>query len=129
MDLFEQLNKIDEYIEELKLRDAQDISLASGSNSGFGMGFSSWQKPDSVLKPSMDGGAVWADPDSVLKPSMDGGAVWADPDSVLKPNFTDVIGTVLYDPSDFSINFLKKDEKNKKKPGFSSFFAWLDQYI
>ena len=47
----------------------------------------------------------------------------------LKPNFTDVIGTVLYDPSDFSINFLKKDEKNKKKPGFSSFFAWLDQYI
>ena len=72
MDLFEQINKIDEYIEELKLKDAHDILLASESISHFGMGFSSWEKPDSIMKPAVDGslGSVWADPNSVLKPDF-----------------------------------------------------------
>ena len=93
MNIFDHLNKIDEYIEELKLKDSHDILMASESNSHFGMGFSSWEKSDSVMKPAMDGslGLVWADSNSVLKPAMDGslGSVWADCNSVLKPNFKD----------------------------------------
>ena len=41
----------------------------------------------------------------------------------------DIIGTVLFDPDNYEIKYLKKDRKNKKNPGFSGFFAWLDQYI
>lgn len=41
MNIFEQLEKIDEYIEKRKLQEAEDILLASGMGSGTGMGFSS----------------------------------------------------------------------------------------
>jgi hypothetical protein len=40
MNLFDQINNIDEYIEKIKLRDSQDILLASGhdlSSAGMGM--------------------------------------------------------------------------------------------
>ena len=40
MNIFEQLGKIDEYIEKTKLQEAQDILLAGGMNSGLGIGFS-----------------------------------------------------------------------------------------
>ena len=74
MNLFEQLDYIDQYIEKIKLRDSQDILLASGfdfGSAGLGVGNSGlvWAKKDSVLKPSGDG-LVWADPDSVLKASI-----------------------------------------------------------
>ena len=51
------------------------------------------------------------------------------PKSFNKPNFCDVIGTVLYDPNMFRINFLDKQSIKKKNQGISGFFAWLDQYI
>ena len=46
-----------------------------------------------------------------------------------KPNFCDIIGSVLYDPNLFKIDFLANQSKNLKKRGISSFFTWLDQYI
>tara|TARA_A100001011_G_scaffold386365_1_gene462052 strand:+ start:199 stop:1419 length:1221 start_codon:yes stop_codon:yes gene_type:complete len=46
-----------------------------------------------------------------------------------KPNFCDVVGSVLYDEKFYNIEFLKKQSNTKKKPRFSSFFTWLDQYI
>ena len=45
------------------------------------------------------------------------------------PAYSDVIGAILYEKSNFSINFMKKQAKNIKKPSFSGFFSWLDQYI
>tara|TARA_B100000575_G_C23124244_1_gene651102 strand:- start:621 stop:1841 length:1221 start_codon:yes stop_codon:yes gene_type:complete len=45
------------------------------------------------------------------------------------PSFCDVIGSIIYDPKKFNINFLKNNYKNGKKPSFSGFFSWLDQYI
>ena len=91
MNLFDQISNIDEYIEKLKLRDSQDILLASGfdlNSAGLGLGSSGlvWAKEDSVLRNDPNGsGLVWADPDSVLKNDPNGsGLVWADPDSVLK---------------------------------------------
>ena len=45
------------------------------------------------------------------------------------PSFCDVIGSVIYDPKKFKINFLENNYKTRKKPSFSGFFAWLDQYI
>jgi len=44
-------------------------------------------------------------------------------------SMADIIGSVLFDPDNYEIKYLKKDRKNKKKPGFSGFFDWLDQYI
>jgi len=91
MNLFDQISNIDEYIEKLKLRDSQDILLASGfdlNSAGLGLGSSGlvWAKEGSVLKADPKGGGlVWVDPDSVLKADPNGGGlVWADPDSVLK---------------------------------------------
>ena len=46
-----------------------------------------------------------------------------------KPNFCDIIGSILYDQDLFKIEFLANQSKNSKKPGISSFFTWLDQYI
>ena len=94
MNLFDQINNIDEYIEKIKLRDSQDILLASGhglDSLGMGIGSSGlvWSKQGSVLKPDMDGGLIWSKQGSVLKPDMDGGLVWADKDSVLKPDLND----------------------------------------
>jgi len=44
-------------------------------------------------------------------------------------SMADIIGTVLFEPANYEIKYFKKDKKNKKTPGFSGFFAWLDQYI
>ena len=46
-----------------------------------------------------------------------------------KPNFCDIIGCVLYDQDLFKIDFITNKSKTSKKPGISSFFTWLDQYI
>ncbi len=46
-----------------------------------------------------------------------------------KPYFSNIIGSILYDPNLYKINFLKKHTKKSKKLGISSFFTWLDQYI
>ncbi len=46
-----------------------------------------------------------------------------------RPNFCDVLGSILYDPHLFKIDFLKKHSNSKKKQGISGFFTWLDQYI
>lgn len=46
-----------------------------------------------------------------------------------KPGFSDVIGSIAYNPNLYEIDFLKKSEKNKKNLGISTFFSWLDQYI
>ncbi len=46
-----------------------------------------------------------------------------------KPNFCDIIGSILYDQDLFRIDFLANQSKTSKKPGISSFFTWLDQYI
>ena len=46
-----------------------------------------------------------------------------------KPIYCDVIGSILYDPNKYKINFVEKKGKSQKKLGISSFFTWLDQYI
>ena len=45
------------------------------------------------------------------------------------PSFADVMGCCLYDQKEFSNNFIEKQGKKQKKPGFKGFFNWLDQYI
>jgi len=42
---------------------------------------------------------------------------------------SDIIGTILYNEPEYEVNFLKINKKNQKKPTFSGFLAWLDQYI
>ena len=49
--------------------------------------------------------------------------------SFLNPAYADIIGTILFEKDEFSIGFMKKQSKNIKKPSFSGFFSWLDQYI
>ncbi len=44
-------------------------------------------------------------------------------------SMADIIGTILYDEAEYEVNFLKINKKNQKKPTFSGFLAWLDQYI
>jgi len=44
-------------------------------------------------------------------------------------SMADIIGTVLFERANYEIKYFKKDKKNKKNPGFSGFFSWLDQYI
>ena len=46
-----------------------------------------------------------------------------------KPNFCDVIGSIIYDPKNYNVNFLEKRQNSNKKHGISGFFSWLDQYI
>ena len=47
----------------------------------------------------------------------------------LNPQFSQTIGTILYNKEDHDIDFLKNKEKNNKKGVFGRFFSWLDQYI
>jgi cell division protein FtsA len=49
--------------------------------------------------------------------------------SFLKPQFSQTIGTILYDRADYQVDFLKNSEKIKNSSFFSQFSAWLDQYI
>ena len=46
-----------------------------------------------------------------------------------RPNFCDVIGSIVYDPNLYKLNFLEKHINSKKKQGIKGFFTWLDQYI
>ena len=46
-----------------------------------------------------------------------------------KSNYCDVIGSILYDPYLYKIDFLHKSKNSKKKHRISGFFSWLDQYI
>jgi len=46
-----------------------------------------------------------------------------------KPNFSDLLGTIIYDNNDFIVNDLKSKSNLIKKTRISGFFSWLDQYI
>lgn len=46
-----------------------------------------------------------------------------------RPNYCDILGSVIFDQNLFDLNLLQKRAKSQKKPGISSFFTWLDQYI
>ena len=50
-------------------------------------------------------------------------------DNFYNPSNSDIIGTTFFEKDEFSIGFMKKQSKNVKKPSFSGFFSWLDQYI
>ncbi len=47
----------------------------------------------------------------------------------INPQFSQTIGTVLYNKSDYEIEFLQNKEKYKKNNVLSRFSSWLDQYI
>jgi len=46
-----------------------------------------------------------------------------------KPSFCDILGSILYDPNLYKVEFLNKQSNSSKKQGISGFFTWLDQYI
>ena len=50
-------------------------------------------------------------------------------DNFYNPSYSDIIGTTFFEKDEFSIGFMKKQSKNAKKPSFSRFFSWIDQYI
>ncbi len=50
-------------------------------------------------------------------------------DNFYNPSYSDIIGTIFFEKDEFSIGFMQKQSKNIKKPSFSGFFSWLDQYI
>ena len=45
------------------------------------------------------------------------------------PQFSQTIGTILFQEKEFEIKFLKKSQKMTKNTVFSRFSSWLDQYI
>tara|TARA_B100000575_G_scaffold172467_1_gene138170 strand:- start:7200 stop:8420 length:1221 start_codon:yes stop_codon:yes gene_type:complete len=45
------------------------------------------------------------------------------------PSFCDTIGSILFDPNFYELNFLNKNKKKTKIVGISRFFNWIDQYI
>ena len=47
----------------------------------------------------------------------------------INPQFSQTIGTILFNKSDYEIVFLKNEEKYKKNTVLSRFSSWLDQYI
>jgi len=47
----------------------------------------------------------------------------------INPQFSQTIGTILFNKSDYEIEFLKNEEKYKKNTVLSRFSSWLDQYI
>ena len=47
----------------------------------------------------------------------------------LNSQFSQTIGTIFYDKSDYEIDILKNKEKIKKNDVLSRFFSWLDKYI
>ena len=47
----------------------------------------------------------------------------------INPQFSQTIGTILFNKSDYEIEFLKSEEKYKKNTVLSRFSSWLDQYI
>ena len=52
------------------------------------------------------------------------------PSKFQKPQFSQTVGILLYDPSDYELDFLLKNSKKiNKNSVFSRFSSWLDQYI
>ena len=47
----------------------------------------------------------------------------------INPQFSQTIGTILFNKSDYEIEFLRSEEKYKKNTVLSRFSSWLDQYI
>ena len=47
----------------------------------------------------------------------------------INPQFSQTIGTILFNKSDYEIEFLRNEEKYKKNTVLSRFSSWLDQYI
>ena len=47
----------------------------------------------------------------------------------INPQFSQTIGTILFNKSDYEIEFLRNEEKHKKDTVLSRFSSWLDQYI
>ena len=47
----------------------------------------------------------------------------------LKPQFSQTLGTILFEKNQFEIKYLKKKEKIKKNDVLSRFSSWLDKYI
>jgi len=47
----------------------------------------------------------------------------------INPQFSQTIGTILFNKSDYEIEFLKSREQYKKNTVLSRFSSWLDQYI
>ena len=47
----------------------------------------------------------------------------------INPQFSQTIGTILYNKTDYEIEFLQNKEKYKKNNVLSRFSSWLDQYI
>ncbi len=70
-------------------------------------------------------GTIFASSTRVASPGMD----MKIQKEFKKPHFCDVIGSIIYDPNLFKINFLENQSISKKNQGISGFFAWLDQYI
>ena len=47
----------------------------------------------------------------------------------INPQFSQTIGTILFNKLDYEIDFLRNEEKYKKNTVLSHFSSWLDQYI
>ena len=47
----------------------------------------------------------------------------------LGPQFSQTIGSILYENDKFEVDFLKKSQKISKNTIFSRFSSWLDEYI
>ena len=47
----------------------------------------------------------------------------------INPQFSQTIGSILFNKSDYEIEFLRNEEKYKKNTVLSRFSSWLDQYI
>ena len=47
----------------------------------------------------------------------------------INPQFSQTIGTILFNKKDYEIEFLRSEEKYKKNTVLSRFSSWLDQYI
>ena len=45
------------------------------------------------------------------------------------PQFSQTIGSIFYQNSEFEIDFLKKSLNSNKTPLLGRFSAWLDRYI
>ena len=45
------------------------------------------------------------------------------------PQFSQTVGSVLYNEELYEVSLLKKSQKNRKNTYFSRFSSWLDQYI
>ncbi len=46
-----------------------------------------------------------------------------------KPNFSDLLGSIIFDINDFIVKDLRNKSNIVKKSRISGFFSWLDQYI